>query len=79
LIHKYRSLVVHFHANDPSGLGPGFGKLDFVPVFRALQAVDYRGWISVEVFDTAPGPERIARQSITTMRDCWAKAAVGGR
>jgi len=74
LIRKYRSLLVHFHANDPNGQGPGFGRLDFVPIFRALQAIDYRGWISVEVFDTTPGPERIARQSIATMRDSWAKA-----
>jgi sugar phosphate isomerase/epimerase len=73
LIRKYRSLLVHFHANDPNGQGPGFGRLDFVPIFRALQAIDYHGWISVEVFDTAPGPERIARESIATMRTCWAK------
>jgi len=79
LIRKYRSVLVHFHANDPNGLGPGFGKLDFVPIFRALKEIDYRGWISVEVFSDKPGPERIARQSITTMRDCWAKAEVSGR
>jgi sugar phosphate isomerase/epimerase len=79
LIRKHRSLLAHFHANDPNGLGPGFGKLDFVPIFRALQAIDYRGWISVEVFNDKPGPERIARQSIAHMRDCWAKAAASGR
>jgi len=79
LIRKHRSQLAHFHANDPNGLGPGFGKLDFVPIFRALQAIDYRGWISVEVFNDKPGPERIARQSIATMRDCWARAVVRGR
>lgn len=79
LIRKYRSMLGHFHANDPNGLGPGFGKLDFVPIFRALQEIDYRGWISVEVFSDKPGPERIARQSIATMRDCWAKANSGGQ
>ncbi len=72
LIRKYRSLVVHFHANDPNGQGPGFGRLDFVPIFRALQEIQYRGWISVEVFDTTPGPEKIARESIATTRRCWA-------
>ena len=75
LIRKHRSFLAHFHANDPNGQGPGFGRLDFVPVFRALREIDYRGWVSVEVFDTAPGPERIARQSIATMRQAWAKAA----
>ncbi len=35
LIHKYRKLFVHFHANDPNRQGPGFGKLDFVPIMKA--------------------------------------------
>ena len=36
IIHKYRKLFVHFHANDPNHQGPGFGKLDFVPIMKAL-------------------------------------------
>jgi sugar phosphate isomerase/epimerase len=75
LIRKYRSRLVHFHANDPNGRGPGFGKLDFVPIFRALREIDYRGWISVEVFDDKPTPEQTARQSIAAMRACWAKSS----
>jgi hypothetical protein len=70
LIHKYRKLLVHFHVNDPNLQGPGFGKLDFVPIMKALCAVDYRGWVSVEVFDYAPGPERLARESIKYLRKC---------
>jgi sugar phosphate isomerase/epimerase len=70
LIHRHREHLVHFHANDPNRLGPGFGDLDFIPVFRALAEVQFRGWISVEVFDYSPGPERIARQSIEYMRKC---------
>lgn len=75
LIRKYRSWFVHFHANDPNGQGPGFGKLDFVPIFQALDEVGYRGWVSVEVFDYKPGPERLARDSIQYMKSCLAKAA----
>ena len=73
LIRKYRSEFVHFHANDPNLQGPGFGKLDFVPIFQALREISYRGWISVEVFDYAPGPERLARESIAYMRKCESK------
>jgi sugar phosphate isomerase/epimerase len=69
LIRKYRSWLVHFHANDRNSQGPGMGDFDFVPIFRALREADYRGWVSVEVFDTSPGGEAIARRSIETMRN----------
>jgi sugar phosphate isomerase/epimerase len=72
LIERNRASVVHFHANDPNQQGPGFGKLDFVPIFQALRRIDYSGWVSVEVFDYTPGPERLARQSIAYMKKCLA-------
>lgn len=74
LIRKYRDVMVHFHANDPNLQGPGFGKLDFVPVMQALADIRYRGWVSVEVFDYKPGPERLTRESIEYMRKCEPKA-----
>jgi sugar phosphate isomerase/epimerase len=68
LIRKYGTWLAHFHANDRNSQGPGMGDLDFAPIFRALRDVDYRGWISVEVFDTSPGGETIARRSIEYLR-----------
>lgn len=70
LIRQYGSYLVHLHANDPNDQGPGFGELDFVPIFKALREIKYRGWVSVEVFDYAPGPERLARESIQYMKRC---------
>ncbi len=70
LIRRNRDLLAHFHANDPNRQGPGFGQLDFVPIFMALQEVRYDGWVSVEVFDYAPGIERLARESIEYLRRC---------
>jgi sugar phosphate isomerase/epimerase len=70
LVRRYRSWLVHFHANDASGQGPGFGRTDFAPILRALAEISYRGWVSVEVFDMSAGPERIARESLQYMRKC---------
>jgi len=75
LIHQNRSLLAHFHANDPNLQGPGFGDLDFLPILQALGEIDYGGWVSVEVFDYTPGVERLARESIEHMRACLEKLA----
>ena len=70
LIRQNRRWLAHFHANDPNRQGPGFGSLDFVPIFEALKEVRYDGWVSVEVFDYTPAIERLARESIEYMRRC---------
>ena len=78
LLRKHRQLLAHFHANDPNKQGPGFGELDFHPIFQALGEIDYRGWVSVEVFDYTPGVERLARESIDNMQRVLEEIADGG-
>jgi sugar phosphate isomerase/epimerase len=73
LIAEHRALTKHFHVNDSNLLGPGMGETDFAPIFRALIEARYTDWVSVEVFDYAPGAERIARESMEYMRATLAR------
>jgi sugar phosphate isomerase/epimerase len=70
LIKTHAARTGHFHANDANRRGPGFGDVDFVPIFDALKQSRYAGWVSVEVFDYSPDPVTIARESIRYMREC---------
>ncbi len=67
IIRDNADAMIHFHANDPNLLGPGMGEVEFKPIFAALKDIDYRGWVSVEVFDYTPGIETLVRDSMKHM------------
>ena len=68
IIRDNADAMIHFHANDPNRQGPGMGDVDFVPIFQALQDIDYKDWVSVEVFDYSPGVETLVTESMKNMQ-----------
>lgn len=68
LIKKYAPYLRHYHANDENLEGPGFGAVDFAPIFQALKEIEYSNYVSVEVFKFDPGPEAIAEKSLAYMK-----------
>lgn len=68
LIRRHAGHMKHYHANDENLNGPGFGDVDFAPIFAALKEIQFGGYVSVEVFNFEPGPETIARKSLEYMK-----------
>ncbi len=56
--------IAHVHLNDPSGLAPGQGSLNFAPILEALQRHRYTGLVSVEPFEYRPDGSTAAARAI---------------
>ncbi|RLF01343.1 MAG: hypothetical protein DRK00_11615 [Thermoprotei archaeon] len=68
IIGRAGGLLVHFHANDTNGLGPGMGDADYREILNALREVGYRGWLSVEVLKEVEDPVAVAKASVEYLR-----------
>jgi D-psicose/D-tagatose/L-ribulose 3-epimerase len=64
LVDRYFDLIRHVHVHGTESRRPGAAPYDHVPVLRVLKRRGYSGWLSLEVFDFSPGPEKIARESL---------------
>ncbi|NLO03571.1 MAG: sugar phosphate isomerase/epimerase [Bacteroidales bacterium] len=68
LIKKYYDNIKHIHVQNMDGTLirtdaiPG----DFIPVFQTLRDLNYKKWVSLEVFDFSPGGKFIAEESMKT-------------
>ena len=58
-----------------TGADRAWGDIDFLPILKALQEVNYQGWVSVEVFDYEPGIEALANESIQYLQKCLSDLA----
>lgn len=71
VIRAHAGWLAHFHLNDINEQGPGMAEntpIDFPAILRALKDIRYDGYMSVEVFDFSPGPEKIVRDSLFNLR-----------
>ena len=65
-IHRLAPYIRHVHLEDIAAtrvhqhLIPGAGAIDFVPVLRAIRALDYDGWVTIELYPYAENPDEAA-------------------
>jgi D-psicose/D-tagatose/L-ribulose 3-epimerase len=76
LVERHFDLIRHVHVNEMDGSHPRpSGGHDFKPVLQVLKRRGYRGWVSMEVFDFTPGPEKIVAEAGAWLRDQIAQLA----
>ena len=75
LIKKFYDKIFHVHVQEKDGkhLGMGNAANDFVKAFQMLKDLGYQRWVSLEVFDFAPGGTVIAQKSMTVLKQIEAK------
>ncbi len=73
-IARFGKRAKHFHANDPTGKGPGMNGTPFGPILTTLAESGFDGWISTEPFDYSPDPETVARRAYETLTTALAEA-----
>jgi sugar phosphate isomerase/epimerase len=76
LVDRYFELIRHVHVNEMDGKHPGTGSYDFKPVLQVLARRNYSGWVSLEVFDFAPGAGKIAQDSLRFLESEIAKLSL---
>jgi len=88
-IGKHAKAIDHVHISENDRGTPGRGHIDFAATFKALKAVKYDGWLTIEAFgrglvelaaatkvwrDFFPDPKQVYQEGFIVIRDGWAKA-----
>ena len=56
-------------------LVPGTGAIDFAEVFAAIRAINYQGWVTVELYPFVEDPDAAARDAMAVLRPILAASA----
>ncbi|MBE0535464.1 MAG: TIM barrel protein [Phycisphaerae bacterium] len=75
IIRKYYPYIHHVHVMEMDGtyLGTGDGTTTYVKAFQTLKELQFDKWVSLEVFDPAPGGKTIAVESMKALRQIESK------
>jgi len=68
LVQRYYSHIKHVHVNETDGREPGMGDYDFQSLLQTLTDLNYKCWVSVEVFDFSRNATDVARRAIEHLR-----------
>jgi sugar phosphate isomerase/epimerase len=76
-VRRLARFIRHVHLEDIAAtrvhhhLIPGEGAIDFAAVFQALEAIQYQGWITIELYPYVDDPDaaaRTARERVLAIR-----------
>lgn len=71
--------IRHFHLEDIAAsrvhhhLIPGEGAIDFAAAFRAIKAMNYQGWVTIELYPYVDDPDVAARTALAHVTDILKK------
>jgi sugar phosphate isomerase/epimerase len=79
-IKRVAKYVRHFHLEDIAAtrvhhhLVPGEGAIDFAATFRAIRAIGYNGWVTIELYPYVDDPDGAARTALERVSKIMAQA-----
>ncbi len=79
-IPRVAQYIRHFHLEDIAAtrvhhhLIPGEGAIDFAAAFRAIRAMNYQGWVTIELYPYIDDPDVAARTALTRVREILGQA-----
>jgi len=74
LVRKFGKRIDHVHLEDIGAdrrhfhMVPGDGIVDFRAIFEALREIDYRGWVTVELYPFVQNPGEVAKRALEHVR-----------
>ncbi|MFO0964668.1 MAG: sugar phosphate isomerase/epimerase family protein [Gemmataceae bacterium] len=73
-IPRVAKYIRHFHLEDIGAtrvhhhLVPGEGAIDFAATLKAIKAINYQGWITIELYPYVDDPDAAARTALERVR-----------